>query len=619
MKTQTHNGMIYFIGAGPGHPDLITVKGKKLLAQADVIVYAGSLVQEEILQHAPATAQHHNSAGMNLDKQIEVMSQAAQAGKIVVRLHTGDPSIYGAIAEQMKALDKLDIPYTVVPGVSSALAAAAALKIELTIPDHTQTIILTRQSGRTKVPEREQLSKLAAHKSSLMIFLSAGMIEKVVDELITAGYQKDTPIAVVYRVTWPDQKIIKGTLANIATKLTAAEITHHALIVISPSLKPELSEEVPLSHLYGTGQVAEARDDRTAIIVLTRNGLETGKRLLSDTPNSLLYAPEKHLDNTPDNTNIISTNTSIRQTLQSAFERHSALICIMASGIVVRELAPLLKSKHADPAVVVIDEAGKFAFSLLSGHKGGANALAHQSAEILGGQAVITTASDTQGLPALDLLAEQNGWYMQPCQHLTALSGAMVNHETILIYQDCGSRNWLPTPLPDNFEIVPTLEALTTNPAHFAVCITYQDVHSTLKESGKKALVLHPPCLHMGIGCNRNTPADEIESAVTETLKQNSFSPHSIARVASIDIKADEPGLLSTAEQNHWPIKFFSAEELSTVENIPNPSEYAQKNVGAPGVAEPAAALSAQASAWLIEKQKYPNVTIAVTVQEEAK
>jgi precorrin-4 C11-methyltransferase len=612
----TNKGMVHFIGAGPGDPELITVRGQKIVSEADVVIYAGSLVREEILNFAPEHAECHNSAVLKLDQQVAIMKEAVNAGRSVARLHTGDPSIYGAIAEQMKALDRLEIPYRVVPGVSSAFAAAAALKLELTIPEHTQTIILTRLSGRTKVPDREALSKLAAHRSSLMIFLSAGMIERVVDELRAAGYSGDTLIAVACRVTWPDEKIIKGTLADIAQKMLAAEVTHHALIVVSPSLKPELTKEVPLSHLYGQALDSTARDDHIAIVALTRNGIKTGKRLLDGMENALLYAPERLLGIDLTDTRIKPTITSIRQTLQSAFSQHKALVCIMASGIVIREIAPLLKSKHADPAVVVVDEAGKFAVSLLSGHKGGANELAAWCAYLLDGQAVITTASDTQGLPSLDLLADQHGWVQMPTKHLTALSGAMVNGEPIAIYQDCGSQDWLPDPLPRHFKRINSAEKLLSSALPYAITITYQDSHNQLEQTGKKALVLHPPCLHVGIGCNRDTPAEEITQAINEIFNEYGISRNCIASIASIDIKADEQGLLEVCEDNQWPLRVFTSADLATVENLPNPSPYAEKCVGAPGVAEPAALLAARSTGWLVEKQKFPNVTIAVALEE---
>ncbi len=607
-------GIVYFVGAGPGDPDLITIKGQKLLASADLILYAGSLVAKKMLAHAPSHAECYSSAGMNLTSQVSLMSEAIREGKQVVRLHTGDPSLYGAIAEQMQVLDKLGIPYRVVPGVSSAFAAAAALSIELTLPEATQTVILTRISGRTPVPEQESLTKLATHQSSLVIFLSTGMIERVVNELLAAGYSPDTPIAVAYRVSWPDEIILKGTLQTIAPKVLEAEITHHALIVVSPSLATKDQAETAVSHLYSTAHDRPERENTIAIITLTRNGTQTGLRLLKELPESRLYAPERFLGDIGDR--IVPTITSIRQTLQSAFQRHRALVCIMASGIVVREVAPLLKSKHVDPAVVNLDEAGKFTVSLLSGHKGGANQLAQEVARILGGQAVISTASDTQGLPALDLLAQKHGWTLESSSHLTEISAALVNDDPIGLYQNCGTYDWLPDPMPTTMQRFSSLQEMWYSDLKFVVCVTYRDLASRLTEVGKKSLVFHPQCLHVGVGCNRGTPMEEIYQAICDTFESQNLSMHSIAALATIQQKADEAGLLQICEQKDWPLKFFSSEELSEVPNLPNPSEYAQKCVGAPGVAEPAALLSAGANRLLVEKRKFSNVTVAVAIQE---
>lgn len=611
-------GMVFFVGAGPGDPELITVKGKKLLAEADVVLYTGSLVSAKILEYACEGVQFHSSAGMKLEQQVKLIKEAVQQRKQVIRLHTGDPSIYSAISEQMRALEELGIPYRVVPGVSSAFAAAAALGIELTIPGLTQTLILTRLSGRTPVPEEEALAKLAAHGSSLVIFLSSGMIGRVVQELITAEYPVDTPVAVAYRVTWPEERIIHGTLGDIERKMQQEEITHHALIVVSPALDVSTSREAKRSHLYGDGQSREGRDQQIAIVTLTRNSVAVGRSLLAKMDQGLLFAPKRFLEDTDQGKHIQPTYTSIRQTLQSAFQKHQALVAVMSSGIVVREIAPLLRSKHVDPAVVVIDEAGRYIFSLLSGHKGGANQLAEKCAEILGGQAVITTASDIQGLPALDLLSEQHGWIMGSTEYLTTLSSALVNGELIHVFQDSGFPGWLPDPLPGNISRCKTFKGTLSNETLYAVCVTYRDIADDLRDAGKKALVMHPPSLHLGIGCNRDTPAAEIESAVRQVFKTYQLSANSLAAVASIDLKADEQGLLDFCKKWGLELITFTAEELSAFGgDLPNPSKYALENVGAPGVAEPAAALSAGSEVWLVEKQIFENVTVAVALKGE--
>ena len=213
--------MIYFIGAGPGDPELLTIKGKKLIDQADVIIYAGSLVNKEVLSGAKEGAKIYNSASMTLEEVLEVMKDANERGWDVARVHTGDPAIFGAHREQMDALDKMGIPHKVIPGVSSFLAVSAALQKEYTLPGVSQTVILTRMEGRTPVPPKEKLQDLAKHNSTMVIFLSVGMIEQL-SEILSKEYRKDTPVAVVYKASWEDQKIVIGTLETIAQKVKDA-------------------------------------------------------------------------------------------------------------------------------------------------------------------------------------------------------------------------------------------------------------------------------------------------------------------------------------------------------------------------------------------------------------
>ena len=229
--------IVHFIGAGPGDPELITVKGARLLREADVIIYAGSLVDRSLVQEYGPDAEIYDSACMTLEETTAAIVEAVLAGKRVVRLHTGDPSIYGAIQEQMAELSRLGIDYSVVPGVTSAFAAAAALKQELTLPEVSQTVIFTRMEGRTPVPERESLSKIAKIGATLVIYLSVSMIDRVVGELLEGAYTEETTVAVVYRASWPDERIVEGTLANIAGLVKEAEIGKQALILVGDVLR----------------------------------------------------------------------------------------------------------------------------------------------------------------------------------------------------------------------------------------------------------------------------------------------------------------------------------------------------------------------------------------------
>lgn len=237
--------MIKFVGAGPGDPELITVKGMRALQEADCVIYAGSLVNEKLLQYCKEDIRIHNSAEMDLDQVLEVMYEMEADNKTTVRLHTGDPSIYGAIREQMDQLKIKNIDYEVVPGVSSFLGAASRIKQEFTLPGVSQTLIITRLSGRTGNNEGGSLEELAKHQASMAIFLSVQAIEDVVLEL-RKGYTEDTPIAVIYKATWEDEKIVMGTLKDISEKVKAAGITRFAQILIGHFM----ADQYELSKLY---------------------------------------------------------------------------------------------------------------------------------------------------------------------------------------------------------------------------------------------------------------------------------------------------------------------------------------------------------------------------------
>ena len=224
--------MVHFIGAGPGAADLITVRGARLLGEADVIIYAGSLVNPALLDYKKEGCTVYDSASMTLEEVIAVMRETQARGGDTVRLHTGDPSLYGAIREQMDQLDELGIPYDVTPGVSSFSGAAAALEAEYTLPDVSQSVIITRMAGRTPVPEGEKLSKLAAHGCTMVLFLSTGLLEEVERELLEGGYAPGTPAAIVYKATWPEEKVCRCTVSTLARTARENHITKTALITV---------------------------------------------------------------------------------------------------------------------------------------------------------------------------------------------------------------------------------------------------------------------------------------------------------------------------------------------------------------------------------------------------
>ena len=224
--------MVHFVGAGSGAVDLITVRGAKLLSEADVVIYAGSLVNPELLNYCKEGCEIHNSALMTLEEVIEVTKAAEASGKTTVRLHTGDSSIYGAVREQFDELIELGIEYDVCPGVSSFCGAAASLKTEYTLPDVSQTVIITRTAGRTPVPERQSISSLAAHQATMVLFLSTGLTKKLQEELLAGGYPGNTPVAVVYKATWPEEKIFRCTVDTLHKTVSENGLTKTSLIIV---------------------------------------------------------------------------------------------------------------------------------------------------------------------------------------------------------------------------------------------------------------------------------------------------------------------------------------------------------------------------------------------------
>ncbi len=248
--------MIHFVGAGSGAADLITVRGRNLLEEADVIIYAGSLVNPALLDYAKAGCEIFNSAKMTLDEVIAVMERAEKEKKMTVRLHTGDPCLYGAIREQMDRLAPLGIRYDVCPGVSSFCGAAAALQAEYTLPGVSQSVVITRMAGRTPVPERESIRSFAAHGATMVIFLSTGLLKELSCELMAGGYEADTPAAIVYKATWPDEKVMRCTVATLFETARTNNVRKTALIVVGRCLEGEYD----LSRLYAADFSTEYRE-----------------------------------------------------------------------------------------------------------------------------------------------------------------------------------------------------------------------------------------------------------------------------------------------------------------------------------------------------------------------
>lgn len=248
--------MVHFVGAGSGAVDLITVRGARLLSEADVVIYAGSLVNPELLQYCKKDCEIHDSAKLTLEQVIEIICAAEAQGKTTVRLHTGDSSIYGAVREQFDELEKHGFDYDVCPGVSAFCGAAASLKAEYTLPDVSQTVIITRMEGRTPVPEKEKIRSLAAHQATMVMFLSTGLLDGLQSELMAGGYAPDTPAAIVYKATWPDERQFRCRLCDLAQTARENQITKTALIVVGGFL----GENYDRSKLYDPGFTTEFRE-----------------------------------------------------------------------------------------------------------------------------------------------------------------------------------------------------------------------------------------------------------------------------------------------------------------------------------------------------------------------
>ena len=597
---------IAFVGAGPGDPALITLKGHQLLQEADVVIYTGSLVPKDLISHLSAVI--YNSAGMTLEQVISIMVSAAKSGRRVVRLHTGDPAIYSAIQEQIKCLRKENIPFEVVPGVTAGFAAAAVLGRELTIPGITQTVIFSRIGGRTPVPPSEELSRLAKIQATLVLYLSVGHIRLVQEALLAGGYSSDTPVVVIEKVSWPTQRVVSGELENIAIKVEQAGISKTAVILVGKVLsepeylhgKRSLLYDPEFSHGYrrglshsNAGASSEppldcyssannkAIPQRIIFVYLTPGGRALAHRLseLLSNKDILIYSYSKLLED---------------QLIKKLWQKGTGFVFIMAAGIVIRAIAPLLKSKLDDPAVVVMDEAGHHAVSLLSGHLGGANELARMLALKAGGQAVITTASDTLGLVALDMWARVQDLVPDDRAALKKASAALVASGSLKTYTDCQVHS-LPAGLIEVYD--PGKARLIISPY--------------LIPEVKPILHLYPRIFALGIGCNRDTPSQALERAAEEFLKRHKVSPKALFTLASIDAKKDEACLSALAQKWDLDIRFFTAEQLNTVP-VKEPSHYAMEAVGAYGVAEPSAILAVDNGKLRFQKEKTNGITLAL-------
>lgn len=346
---------------------------------------------------------------------------------------------------------------------------------------------------------------------------------------------------------------------------------------------------------------------RIAVIAITRNGASLGTRLRDGLGNADLYVLRKYRGQAGQSA--ICFDNDLGGLIKRLWPDYGGFICIMATGIVVRLIAPLLEDKTTDPAVVVMDDAGRFSISLLSGHIGGGNLLAERSAEVLGARAVITTATDSNELPSFDMIAQAEGWEIDDISRIKAMNSCLLDSEQIALV-DATDRVRFHLQGKAKFSIHATLVSALRSPARGIVLVSSRVVPSQFQTD--RILVLRPKSLFLGIGCNRGTEAEEIGEVVAQQLKRQFLSLNSVAAVATVDAKSGEPGLLSFAESIGVPVRFYTAAELNEVVVPTPPSEHAMKAVGATGVAEPAALLASGGGELILAKVKSGNVTLAI-------
>ncbi len=614
---------VTFAGAGPGAPDLLTLRAAAAIRDADVIVYAGSLVNPAVLTKARAKCKLVDSSSLALPEILKTMIAAARSGKRVLRLHTGDPALYGAIAEQMAGLRAAGISYQVIPGVTSALAAAAELGVELTLPGASQTVIMTRRAGRTPVPKGQDIQSLAAHQATMALFLSVDEIGAVVSELRKGGFPANTPAAAIYRASWPDQKIVRAPLSSLAQKVKAAGFKRQTMVLVGRALEgngeKSLLYDPAFTHGYRKTQpeLAALPDSteqerflgKVAVYALTKAGCCLAKRMAAQTrwqlfcskkyakprPGLQIFEPEKFV-------RIVEANWA-------AFDGH---VFIMSSGIVVRKIAGLLSNKTTDPAVVVCDENATHSISLLGGHIAGANRLAAHVADLVGAAPVITTATDAQGLPAFDEISARMGWHIENPETIKLLNGLLPAAKPVAAV-------WPKQILARFYAKQPSVHYLAPGAALPAKCrgATVLDAPMPPKSTGKPVLRVSRLPIVVGLGFNKGVSAQTLESAVSEALKEFA-APDSVVRaIATIDLKKHDPALAAFASRKAWPVQCHRASALAQV-RAPNPSETVNKAIGTPSVCEAAAILSSSGR-LIMPKRKFCEVTVALAVEPAQK
>lgn len=608
--------MLYFVGAGPGDPDLITVKGKKLLEEADTVIYAGSLVNPALLSCCRKGARILDSSRMTLPEIVQAVRDTEPG--ITVRLQTGDTSLYSAITEQREELDRLGIAYKTVPGVSSFCAAAASLNMEYTVPGRSQSLILTRAAGRTPVPETESIEKLAVHRTAMVLFLSAGMAEEVSRSLTAGGYAPQTPAVIVCRASWPDEKKIVCTVGTLGRAAQENGIRKTALLIVGdflngageksrlydPSFTTGYRTALPSGgkNLHTRGSGAGIHREGFHACAFTDRGYALGEKLGFDSLTRISRS---------------RGTVSLSDWTAGHMGQSSALVFIGAAQIAVRAVAGLLKGKTEDPAVLVIDEDGQFVIPVLSGHAGGANRQAEILSERLRGLGregipVITTASDRRHVFAVDTWAVSHGMKIENPEKIKDVTSRLLEGEMV--------KGGFPPEmeLPDQVDTEGVLwESGYAERQQVQVRFRDPEARKPVDFPEGGPLLLIPKAISIGIGCRRYTPEEEIEEAFQNFLKETGIFREAVRDLASIDLKKEEKGLLAFAEKEGLPIVFYTADRLKEAEGKFSDSEFVRKITGTGCVCERAAAVQAEDGQIVSPKRIFGRVTVAAAVRRK--
>ena len=612
MSRPVRGGTVYVVGAGPGDPELLTVRARRVLETAGTVVYADSLVDPRLLELVPDGAVTRGTSGMTLEPIVELLVDAARRGEVVARVHSGDPGIYGAIAEQLARLDAAGVPWEVVPGVPSPMAAAAALGCELTVPEIAQAIVVCRVEGRTPMPAGQDLRALARPGVSLCILLSAAYAAEVTAALRDGGVDDSTPAVIAERVSWPDERVSWGTVGDLAARLRELGIRRQALLLVGPAFRPASarlrSSLYSPEHAHVFRPAGEPGRDGpapggVAVYALTAAGAAVGARAAAALDGARLHLPARLAGAVP---GARAEAGGARGVVARLVATHSAVVLVMATGAAVRLVAPHLADKLRDPAVVAIDDGGRWVVPLAGAHARGGNRLALEVAAALGAEAVVTTASERHRWPAPEDVAAARGWRAEEPRRLAAVTAALLDGDPVGLVQDCGEPWEDAGAWPACLRRHPHLDALRAAAPRAAIVVSDRPLQP---EPGW--LVLRPPTAVLGVGCEAGVEDAELAAAVDAALAEAGLSPLAVAAVGTLDRKTDEPALRRLCAERGWELRGHAAATLAAVD-VPTPSAVVAAAVGTPSVSEAAALLGSPGARLRLAKRVRGRVTVAV-------